>query len=60
MSLGIAPYLNFPGYSEFRIGDYQHELGLIDSRFAPVVPAPSPPEQLLTGMWTMYKPLLSN
>ena len=33
--LGIAPYLNFPGYSEFRIGDYQHELGIIDSRFAP-------------------------
>src|SRR5919106_5916694 len=23
------------GYVEFRIGDYQHELGLIDSRYAP-------------------------
>ena len=25
------PYFNMPGYSEFRIGDYQHELGIIDS-----------------------------
>lgn len=24
-----------PGYVEFRIGDYQHELGIIDRRFAP-------------------------
>lgn len=24
-----------PGYVEFRIGDYQHELGLIDSSYAP-------------------------
>lgn len=24
-----------PGYLEFRIGDYQHELGVIDRRFAP-------------------------
>ena len=29
------PYLRRPGYVEFRIGDYQHELGLIDSRYAP-------------------------
>ena len=33
--LGIEPYFNVPGYSEFRIGDYQHELGIIDSNFAP-------------------------
>jgi predicted enzyme related to lactoylglutathione lyase len=33
--LGVQPYFNRPGYSEFRIGDYQHELGLIDSRYAP-------------------------
>jgi len=24
-----------PAYVEFRVGDYQHELGLIDSRYAP-------------------------
>ncbi len=38
--LGIEPYFirptppDPPGYIEFRIGDYQHELGLIDSRYA--------------------------
>lgn len=24
-----------PGYIEFRVGDYQHELGIIDSNYAP-------------------------
>ncbi len=33
--LGMEPYFNVPGYTEFRIGDYQQELGIIDSRFAP-------------------------
>ncbi|MFA6469311.1 MAG: VOC family protein [Bacteroidota bacterium] len=33
--LGISPYFVVPGYVEFRIGDYQHELGIIDSRYAP-------------------------
>ena len=33
--LGIEPYFERPGYIEFRLGDYQHELGLIDSRYAP-------------------------
>lgn len=40
--LGIAPYFKrpedeavVPQYVEFRLGDYQHELGLIDSRYAP-------------------------
>jgi predicted enzyme related to lactoylglutathione lyase len=33
--LGIEPYFSVPGYVEFRIGDYQHELGIIDSKFAP-------------------------
>ncbi len=33
--LGIAPYYNQPGYTEFRIGDYQAELGLIDSKYMP-------------------------
>ncbi|WP_416981513.1 VOC family protein [Streptomyces sp. T028] len=31
--LGIEPYFERPGYAEFRIGDYQHELGLLDSKF---------------------------
>ena len=33
--LGIEPYFERPGYYEFRVGDYGHELGLIDSRYAP-------------------------
>jgi len=39
--LGIEPYFERaapdgrPAYLEFRIGDYEHELGIIDRRFAP-------------------------
>lgn len=39
--LGAEPYFirpappNPPAYIEFRIGDYQHELGVIDRRYAP-------------------------
>jgi predicted enzyme related to lactoylglutathione lyase len=39
--LGVDPYFERPGpdgrpaYVEFRVGDYQHELGLLDRRFAP-------------------------
>ena len=37
--LGAGPYFSRPvegrlAYAEFRIGDYQHELGIIDRRFA--------------------------
>ncbi|WP_370965307.1 VOC family protein [Amycolatopsis sp. cg9] len=33
--LGIEPYFQRPGYAEFRIGDHQHELGLIDRKYVP-------------------------
>lgn len=33
--LGVAPYFERPGYAEFRLGDYQHELGIIDSQYVP-------------------------
>lgn len=33
--LGIDAYFEVPGYLEFRIGDYQHEFGIIDRRYAP-------------------------
>lgn len=39
--LGMEPYFmrpnpeGSPAYIEFRLGDYQHELGIIDSRYAP-------------------------
>ncbi|MGF6885632.1 putative enzyme related to lactoylglutathione lyase [Nocardia sp. GAS34] len=37
--LGTEPYFvreiaGTPAYAEFRIGDYQHELGIVNSRFA--------------------------
>jgi predicted enzyme related to lactoylglutathione lyase len=31
--LGVEPYFRRPGYAEFRIGDHQHELGLIDRKY---------------------------
>ena len=40
--LGSEPYFERPGYAEFRLGDYQHELGLIDSRYAPNPSATGP------------------
>lgn len=40
--LGIEPYFERPGYCEFRVGDYQNELGLIDSSYEPGRPAASP------------------
>ncbi|WP_103347486.1 VOC family protein [Amycolatopsis sp. CA-128772] len=33
--LGIEPYFTVPGYAEWRVGDYRHELGLIDGKYAP-------------------------
>lgn len=40
--LGVEPYFERPGYFEFRLGDYQHELGVIDSRYAPSASASGP------------------
>jgi predicted enzyme related to lactoylglutathione lyase len=39
--LGVAPYFERPGadgkpgYYEFRVGDYQHELGLVNAAWGP-------------------------
>jgi predicted enzyme related to lactoylglutathione lyase len=52
--LGITPYFERSGpdgqlaYAEFRIGDYKHELGLIDRRYAP------PPAMSGPGGAVMY------
>jgi predicted enzyme related to lactoylglutathione lyase len=45
--LGVEPYFvrpvdGPPAYVEFRIGDYQAELGLTDRRYAPAGAAPIP------------------
>ncbi|MBC7594840.1 MAG: VOC family protein [Kineosporiaceae bacterium] len=39
--LGIDAYFQMPGYVEFRVGDYENELGIIDAKYAP--PAPDEP-----------------
>jgi catechol 2,3-dioxygenase-like lactoylglutathione lyase family enzyme len=31
---GIPPYMDTPGYMEWRIGDFQHEFGVISSAYA--------------------------
>ena len=41
--LNTAPYYEQPGYAEFRIGDYQTELGIVDSRFMPQLAYPDKP-----------------
>ncbi|MEV8442591.1 VOC family protein [Actinosynnema sp. NPDC051121] len=34
--LGIEPYFTVPGgYVEYRIGDYEHEFGIVNSQYAP-------------------------
>ncbi|RXZ49444.1 VOC family protein [Agromyces fucosus] len=33
--LGIEPYFRRPGYVEYRVGDFQHELGIIDAQYRP-------------------------
>jgi predicted enzyme related to lactoylglutathione lyase len=37
----VRPEAGPPAYVEFRIGDYQHELGIIDSRYAPHSTSPA-------------------
>ena len=32
---GVSPYFTRPGYAEFRVGDHQTEVGIIDSKYAP-------------------------
>ncbi|MEU4671376.1 VOC family protein [Amycolatopsis sp. NPDC023774] len=39
--LGIEPYFSRPGYIEFRLGDHQAELGIVDRKYLP--PAPGGP-----------------
>ena len=41
--LDIKPYFERPGYAEYRIGDYQTELGIIDRKYAPHMTFPKDP-----------------
>lgn len=40
---GVEPYFERPGYAEFRLGDRQTELGIIDSSYAPHITFPGKP-----------------
>jgi predicted enzyme related to lactoylglutathione lyase len=40
--LGIEPYFNRPPYIEFRLGDYQHELGILDRKYSTAEPGSAP------------------
>ena len=40
--LGFEPYFNMPGYCEWRIGDTQDELGIVDAKYAPQGARPGP------------------
>jgi predicted enzyme related to lactoylglutathione lyase len=45
--LGIEPYFRVPGYVEFRIGDYEDELGIIDRKYAPPGASAGPGGQIV-------------
>lgn len=52
--LGVEPYFarpveGPPAYVEFRIGDYSHELGLLDRRYAP----PTAPSAGAVAYWAV-------
>ena len=55
--LGVEPYFQRPGYCEFRVGDYQHEIGLIDSRYAPGGRPGGRAVPSCTGTSTMWRAL---
>lgn len=66
--LGIEPYFvrpesGPPAYVEFRLGDYQHELGLIDRRYGPKGAATTPGGTVLywhvDNVPAMFEKLLS-
>lgn len=40
--IGFEPYFLRDGYAEWRLGDYQDELGLVDSRYRPPGAASGP------------------
>ena len=46
--LGMEPYFVRPGYAEFRLGDYQTELGLIDSQYVPHMNTSASPAGVIT------------
>ena len=58
--LGFGPYFERPPgveppqYAEWRLGDYQHELGLIDRKYLPAGSATGPAALSCTGTSMMW------
>ena len=52
--LGIEPYFDRLGCAEFRFGDYQHELGLLDASFAPQLGGAAAPASGPGGVITYW------
>jgi catechol 2,3-dioxygenase-like lactoylglutathione lyase family enzyme len=49
--LGLEPYMDKPGYFEFRFGDYQHEFGVIDTKY---MPSFDPAKKEAGGIYTYW------
>ncbi|MGE3273233.1 MAG: VOC family protein [Chloroflexota bacterium] len=43
--LGLEPYFSRPEYIEFRLGDYQHEFGILDRKYSTAEPGRQPRPQ---------------
>ena len=41
--LGVEPYFSRPEYAEFRLGDYEHELGILNAKFLRELGGAEPP-----------------
>lgn len=53
------PNAEHPAYVEFRIGDYEHEFGIIDRKYAPTAMQPGPGAQSSYGMLMISRQRLS-
>jgi predicted enzyme related to lactoylglutathione lyase len=48
--LGIEPYFARPEYIEFRVGDYEHEFGILDGKYREVVGLTANPDTAPSGV----------
>jgi predicted enzyme related to lactoylglutathione lyase len=55
---GIEPYFNHPPYIEWRLGDYQHEFGILERKYSPAEPkdGPRPDPAGATVYWHVHDP----
>jgi predicted enzyme related to lactoylglutathione lyase len=51
---GVEPYFDTPPYAEFRIGDYEHEFGILNSKFAAELGGERPAKKAPAGVITYW------